>query len=213
MKAATSEHCRLWVGLSIWSSTRPSTQVSSESFVFTRNTHNLGSQNVGQVGRLVNIHAHDEIRLMNRNLVLLPTPLPPRLLPDDPNSRPVLAHVRRRVNDDILQAGHGLESRLEKLARCDVLEHLRVRHGLAVNNGIVGGAVEEGAAGEVEEDVVVVDPAADFGEVGLGGPDFLVVGLGHVGGGWVEEREELWLSWRFAMAVGAWSFNGARWVT
>lgn len=97
---------------------------------------------------------------MHRDLVVLLVALAPGLLADDPDAG---AHARPRLSrflaDDELEPGHGLEAALEGLAGLDEVVHGHVVHGLAGDDGVVGGALEEGRLGKVEEDRVGVQAA------------------------------------------------------
>lgn len=147
--------------------------------------YNSRSQDIRQRRRHVDILPNDKVRRMNHNLILLLIPLPPRLLPNHPDTRPHPGPgLGGLLADDELEPGHGAEAALEGLAGLDEVVHGGIVHGLGDDDGVVGRALEEGRLGEVEEDRVGVQ-AAHLGE-GLGGaPLDLVEGgvvwVGHSG--------------------------------
>lgn len=100
--------------------------------------------------------------------------LPPCLLSNHPHtstsSRPRLSRLLR---DTKLESSHSVETALKGLAGLNVGEHGRVVHGLVVDDGIVGRALEKGRLGEVEEDAIAVQ-AAHVGDRDRGAPLDLV---------------------------------------
>lgn len=97
---------------------------------------------------------------MDRDFVVVLVSLPPRLLANDPNAS---SHARTRLgrllSHDEFQARHCFETRFKGLTCLDVVVHGHVVHCLGHDDGVVGGALEEGRFGEVEEDCVGVEAA------------------------------------------------------
>lgn len=123
-------------------------------------TYNPGCQNIRQRGGHVNILAYNKKRGVDRDLVVVLVSLPPRLLANDPNAGShAWTRLGRLLSHDEFQARHCLETRFKGLTRLDVVVHGHVVRCLGHDDGVVGGALEEGRFGEVEEDCVGVEAA------------------------------------------------------
>lgn len=101
----------------------------------------------------VDVLPHHEIAGQYSNLVLVPGLLFPRLLPDNPDTRPgAWRHLGRLLRDHKLQPRHGLETPFKCGSRVDEVLHVDVVIGLVDNDGIVGGLIEEGRGCEIVVD-------------------------------------------------------------
>ena len=121
---------------------------------------------------------------MDDNLVLVLVPLPPRLLPDNPDTG---AHawpgLGRLLAHDELETRHGPEAAFEGLTGGYQVAHGEVVHGLGHDDVVVGRTLEEGRLGEVEEDGVGVEATHgldDLGRPPLNLVEGRIIWVGHL---------------------------------
>lgn len=109
-------------------------------------TYHSTANYIAHRGCHVDVFSNDKIRAQYGDLIFVPSPLSPILLPYHPYPTVLLllSIVRRVMSYHELQPGHRPQSAFKRLACLDQVEHVGVVGCLSGKSGIVRCAVEEG---------------------------------------------------------------------